>query len=122
MLPSATKANLEASVYHVIGNISMNIVSDSEQRSRLVTSCQIAALMEEATLNSTNRILLAVRNLMKTLLQHVIEDGPQETELITRHLQAALVLLASISDDEKTITLRPDALINIVHGTALDRR
>lgn len=96
---------------------------------------------------------------MKTLLQHVIEDRPQETELITRHLQVALVLLfenadkhiffsmiwgvtqidknvskfsarsnlishnrASISDDEKTITLRPDALINIVHGAALDRR
>jgi hypothetical protein len=30
---------------------------------------------------------------MKTLLQHVIEDAPQEIELITRHLQAALVLL-----------------------------
>ncbi|CEP14353.1 hypothetical protein [Parasitella parasitica] len=70
----------------------------------------------------------------QALPRFVIEDGPQETELITRYLQAALVPLfenidehilfrwTSISDNEKVIMLRPDASINTVHGAALDQR
>ncbi|KAG0927147.1 hypothetical protein G6F29_012780 [Rhizopus arrhizus] len=111
-----------------------NIVNDSDQSLRLVASCKIAALIEDATFNTTNRILLAVRNMVEVLPHFVIEDGPQETELITRYLQAALVPLfenidkhilfrwTSISDNDKVIMLRPDASINIVYSAALDQR
>ncbi|CEI97536.1 hypothetical protein RMCBS344292_11667 [Rhizopus microsporus] len=135
MFPSATKEKLEGIVHNLIDNVSNNIVNDSDQSLRLVASCKIAALIEEdATFNTTNRILLAVRNMVEALSRFVIEDGPQETELITRYLQAALVPLfenidkhilfrwTSINDNDKVIMLRPDASINVVYGAALDQR
>ncbi|KAI9008938.1 hypothetical protein CLU79DRAFT_498955 [Phycomyces nitens] len=127
MFPSATKEKLEGIVHNLIDTVSNNIVNGYDQSSRLVASCKIAALIEEdATFNSTNRILLAVRNMIKALPRFVIEDGPQETELITRYLRAALVPLfenidkhilfrwTSISDNDKVIMLIPDVSINIV--------
>ncbi|RCH77880.1 hypothetical protein CU098_003402, partial [Rhizopus stolonifer] len=128
MFPSATKEKLEGTVHNLIDNVSNNIVNDSDQSLRFVASCKIA------TFNTTNRILLAVRNMVEALPRFVIEDGPQETELITRYLQAALVSLfenidkhilfrwTSISDNDKVIMLRPDASINVVYGAALDQR
>ncbi|KAI9318397.1 hypothetical protein BX666DRAFT_2018519 [Dichotomocladium elegans] len=114
MFPNETKAKLLEIVHHVIDNASMNINNDSEQCLRLAASCKVVGLMGAGS--------SAVRNMVETLPQYVIEDGPQETELITRYLQAALVPLTSVSDDEKTIMLRPDASINFVRGAALDRR
>ncbi|KAG1124978.1 hypothetical protein G6F37_013959 [Rhizopus arrhizus] len=62
MFPSATKEKLEGIVHNLIDNVSNNIVNDSDQSLRLVASCKIAALIEEdATFNTTNRILLAGR-------------------------------------------------------------
>ncbi|KAG1449571.1 hypothetical protein G6F46_001755 [Rhizopus delemar] len=123
MFPSATKEKLEGIVHNLVDNVSNNIVSDSGQSSRLVASCKIAALIEEdVAFNSTNRFLLAVRNMVETLPRFVIEDGPQETELTTQYLQAALVPLTSINDNDKVVILRPNVSINIVYGAALGQR
>ncbi|CAO3643655.1 unnamed protein product [Mucor fragilis] len=71
---------------------------------------------------------------VEALPRFVVEDGPQETELITRYPHAALVpsfenidehvlvRWASISDNDKVVMLRPDASINVVYGAALDQR
>ncbi|KAK4518417.1 uncharacterized protein ATC70_008634 [Mucor velutinosus] len=59
---------------------------------RLGASRQISAMIQEDGLNSTNRILLAVRN------------------------------MTSVSDEEKQATTRPDASINITNGAALSKR
>ncbi|OBZ90352.1 hypothetical protein A0J61_01601 [Choanephora cucurbitarum] len=71
---------------------------------------------------------------VETLPRFVIEDEPQEKELITRYLQAALVLLfetiikhilfgwISINDNDKVIMLRPDASINVVYGAVVEQR
>ncbi|KAG2224835.1 hypothetical protein INT45_008017 [Circinella minor] len=135
MFPSAKKEKLEGIVHNLIDNVSNDIVSDSDQSLRLAASCKIAALIEEdATFNTTNRVLLAVRNMIEALPRFVIEDGPQETELITPYLQAALVPLfenidkhiifrwTSISDNDKVIMLRPDTSINVVYDATLDQR
>ncbi|KAG2206527.1 hypothetical protein INT47_008544 [Mucor saturninus] len=133
MLSSAKKEKLEVIIHNLIENVSNNIANDCGQSLRLVASCKIAALIgEDAIFNTTNRILLAVRNMVEALPRFVIEDGPKETELITRYLQAALTQLlisnliphnrTSISDNDKVVTLRPDASINVVYGAVLDQR
>ncbi|OAD66851.1 hypothetical protein PHYBLDRAFT_174872 [Phycomyces blakesleeanus NRRL 1555(-)] len=74
--------------------------TDSGQSSRLVVSWKIAALIEEdPTFNSTNRILLVIRKIAEVLPRFIIEDGPQETELITQYLHPALVPLFENIDE-----------------------
>ncbi|KAG1468010.1 hypothetical protein G6F56_004083 [Rhizopus delemar] len=70
---------------------------------------------------------------LEKLPRRIIENGPKETELITRHLEAILSPLfedldnsiafrwTSISDDEKQANIRPDASINIMHGALFHR-
>ncbi|KAI8370052.1 hypothetical protein EDC96DRAFT_440283, partial [Choanephora cucurbitarum] len=102
---------------------------------RLAASQQISALIRDGdTLNPVNRILLSIRNMVEKLPRQIIENGPKETELITRHLEAILSPLfedldndiafrwTSISDDEKQANIRPDASINIIHGALLSDR
>ncbi|KAL7329557.1 hypothetical protein PS15p_204635 [Mucor circinelloides] len=45
----------------------------------LGASCRISAMIQDDGHNSTNRILLAVRNMEKKLPRHTVEDGPKET-------------------------------------------
>ncbi|CAO3643651.1 unnamed protein product [Mucor fragilis] len=68
--------------------------------------------------------------MVEALPRFVVEDGPQETELITRYPHAALVpSFENIDehvlvrcDNDKVVMLRPDASINVVYGAALDQR
>ncbi|KAI9274003.1 hypothetical protein EDC94DRAFT_689989 [Helicostylum pulchrum] len=97
---------------------------------KIFASCRISAMVQDDGLNYTNRILLAVRNMVEKLPRHTVEDGPRETELITRHLEAILAPLfedldnniifrwTSVSDEEKQATTRPDASINITNGAS----
>ncbi|KAI9487034.1 MAG: hypothetical protein EXX96DRAFT_614831 [Benjaminiella poitrasii] len=90
---------------------------------RLAASCQVSAMIQDDGLNSTNRILLAVRNIRL-----------KEMELIIRHLETILSPLfedldnniifrwTSVSDEEKQATTRPDASINITYGASLGKR
>ncbi|KAL0081696.1 hypothetical protein J3Q64DRAFT_1643469, partial [Phycomyces blakesleeanus] len=101
MLPCSTKEKLEGIVHNLVYNVSnVSSCTDSGQSSRLVVSWKIAALIEEdPTFNSTNRILLVIRKIAEVLPRFIIEDGPQETELITQYLHPALVPLFENIDE-----------------------
>ncbi|KAG0162296.1 hypothetical protein DFQ30_002389, partial [Apophysomyces sp. BC1015] len=127
--PAATKVWLEEIMEQ------MDMDGDrNDTCTRLAASRQISALIQNDVLNPTNRILLTIRNMVEKLPRHAIEDGPKETEFITRHLEAILAPLfedldnnivfrwTSVSDEEKQATTRPDALINIIHGASLSKR
>ncbi|PHZ11989.1 uncharacterized protein RHIMIDRAFT_292165 [Rhizopus microsporus ATCC 52813] len=131
--PAVTKAKLEQIVEEVAVVVSMassmsNASSGTRSCSRLDASRQITALLKGDTMNSTNKILLTVRNMVETLPRRVFEKGPQKTELITRHFQSSLAPLfedidkdvifrwTSVSDDDKPAMIRPDASINIVRA------
>ncbi|ORE00821.1 hypothetical protein BCV72DRAFT_96253 [Rhizopus microsporus var. microsporus] len=106
--PASTRNRLE----EIMGQMDL----DGDQNNictRLVASCRISAMIQDDGLNSTNRILLIVRNMVEKLPRHTVEDGPKETELITR---------TSVSDEEKQATTRPDASINIINGAVLSKR
>ncbi|KAI8374348.1 uncharacterized protein BYT42DRAFT_499316 [Radiomyces spectabilis] len=120
--PAITKTKLEQIVEKVTAGVSMNASNETRSCSRLDANRQITALLEGDTMNSTNKILLAVRNMVETLPRRVCGEGPQETELITRHLQSSLTPLTSVSDDDKPAMIRPDASINIMCGASLGRR
>ncbi|PHZ14348.1 uncharacterized protein RHIMIDRAFT_117296 [Rhizopus microsporus ATCC 52813] len=127
--PASTRNRLE----EIMGQMDL----DGDQNNictRLVASCRISAMIQDDGLNSTNRILLIVRNMVEKLPRHTVEDGPKETELITRYLEAILAPLfedldnniifrwTSVSDEEKQATTRPDASINIINGAVLSKR
>ncbi|KAI9033647.1 hypothetical protein CLU79DRAFT_692054 [Phycomyces nitens] len=124
--PAVTKSKLEQIVEKVTTVVSMNDSSGTRSCSRLNASRQITELLEGDTMNSTNKILLAVRNMVETLPRYAFGEGLQETELITRHLQSSLtpfnINKTSVSDDEKPAITRPDASINIVRDGSLGRR
>ncbi|KAG1242122.1 hypothetical protein G6F68_016348 [Rhizopus microsporus] len=72
---------------------------------RLAASRQISALIQDDdVLNPVNRILLSIRNMVERLPRCIIENGPKETELITRHLEAILSPL--FEDLDNNITFR----------------
>ncbi|KAL7315620.1 hypothetical protein PS15m_004817 [Mucor circinelloides] len=72
--------------------------------------------------------------MVETLPRRVFGEGPQETELMTRHPHSSLAPLfedidkhvisrwTSVSDDDKPAMIRPDASINIACGASLGRR
>ncbi|KAI9480553.1 MAG: hypothetical protein EXX96DRAFT_537822 [Benjaminiella poitrasii] len=111
MFPSAIKEKLEGIVHNLIDSISNTIACDSGQSSCLVASCKITALIkEDAAFNSTNRILLAIRNMVEALPRFVIEDGPRGIELIIPYLQAALVPLFENIDDKISSCIMEDII------------
>lgn len=59
----------------------------------VTASCKILQMTSGPSLNCTNRILLALKGWKNSRAICTIEDGPRETELITRHLEAILALL-----------------------------
>ncbi|KAI8381159.1 uncharacterized protein BYT42DRAFT_634316 [Radiomyces spectabilis] len=113
--PSDVKLQLE--------DIMMQLDVVSTACTRLAASRKIWGLIQnDDVLNPVNRILLSIRNMVERLPRHIFENGPKETELITRHLEAILSPLTSVSDDEKQANIRPDASINIIHGAMLGNR
>lgn len=98
-----------------------NASGETRSCSRIDASRQITALLEGDTLNETNKILLTIRNMqaseywnknglthcycrVETLPRRVFSQGPQETELITRHLQSSLAPL--FEDIDRDIIFR----------------
>ncbi|CEP14651.1 hypothetical protein [Parasitella parasitica] len=91
----------------------------------MYASREIMTLMEGATLSLTNRNLFVIRNMVKCLPR-----GWTSRDRVARHLQSALVPLfeeinagivfrwTSVSDDEKIITTRPDASMNIARSAS----
>ncbi|KAI8062680.1 hypothetical protein BC940DRAFT_369997 [Gongronella butleri] len=124
--PSETKVALEEMVDQLLRPV--NPIS------RLAVAKTITSLMQGDDFSKSNRILLAIRSLVENLPKHIVGDGPQETELITRQLQPALGRLfedidndivlrwTSVSDDEKPTSMRPDASVNVLQGAAIGDR
>ncbi|KAG1465771.1 hypothetical protein G6F56_004822 [Rhizopus delemar] len=132
--PSDIKESVEKIVKHLINSDPLDLPTYSGPYTRLYASREISTLVEGATLSPTNRVLLTIRNMVEYLPRHVIGDGPQETELVTRHLQSILLPLFedidaciifrwnSVSDNEKLVSTRPDASMNIIRGASLGER
>ncbi|CEG63709.1 hypothetical protein RMATCC62417_00814 [Rhizopus microsporus] len=109
VFPSDIKDSVGEIVKRIVDLGPLDLPTYTEPYTRMYASREIMTLMEGVTLNQTNRILLVIRNMVECLPRHIIGDGPQEIE-------------TSISDDEKGITTRPDASINIVRGASLGQR
>ncbi|KAI8646620.1 hypothetical protein BD408DRAFT_439996 [Parasitella parasitica] len=97
--PTEVKLQLE--------EIMMQLDVDGDQGkacTRLAASRQISALIQDGdVLNPVNRILLSFRSMMEKQPRQIIENGPKETELITRHLEAILSPLFEDLDNNMVI-------------------
>ncbi|GAN08404.1 hypothetical protein MAM1_0203d07915 [Mucor ambiguus] len=134
IFPSDIKDSVENIVKRIVNPEPLVLSKYTGPYTRMYASREIMALVEGATLSPTNRILFVIRNMVECLPRNIIGDGPQEIELTTRCLQSALVPLfedidasivfrwTSVSDDEKIITTRPDASMNIACGASLGQR
>ncbi|ORX62108.1 hypothetical protein DM01DRAFT_1279465 [Hesseltinella vesiculosa] len=114
--PDAYKSRIEEIVKRLVA-----IVPQNGPFTRLDASLQISALMENGICSPTNRILLSIRNMVERLPRYVVEDGPKETEFITRHLEAILTPLFEDLENNNA-TIQPDASINITNGASLGNR
>ncbi|CEG81444.1 hypothetical protein RMATCC62417_15649 [Rhizopus microsporus] len=93
VFPSDIKDSVEKIVKRIADSEPLDLPTYTGPYTRMYASREIMTLMEGATLSRTNRILFVIRNMVECLPRHIIGDGPQETELVTRHLQSALVPL-----------------------------
>ncbi|ORY99290.1 hypothetical protein BCR43DRAFT_436279 [Syncephalastrum racemosum] len=82
------------------------VVSSTNSRPypRFDASHDIMALIEGPGLNTFNRILRSVRNMVEMLPRYAIDDGPLETEYIIRYLGPLLSPLTFVSDTEREAT------------------
>ncbi|CAO3646692.1 unnamed protein product [Mucor hiemalis] len=80
-----------------------------------------------------NRVILSARNMVEKLPRFCLDNGPMETELITRYLDAALSPLfedldneiifrrTSVTDDKNPGDEQPDAVISVTNGASFKK-